>query len=85
MVRPIGEVGGVADRRAIGSGGLLTRGKTSYAFDIDLQAYAGEKAVNRANNRKLWTGVAFAAVTVVVLGSSYAQQGPRGRSSYAPV
>jgi cytochrome c peroxidase len=41
--------------------------------------------VNRANNRKLLTGVAFAAVTVVVLGSSYAQQGPRGRSSYAPV
>jgi hypothetical protein len=41
--------------------------------------------VHRVNNRKLWTGVAFAAVTVVVLGSSYAQQGPRGRSSYAPV
>jgi cytochrome c peroxidase len=41
--------------------------------------------VNLANNRKLWTGVAFAAVTVVVLGSAYAQQGPRGRSSYAPV
>jgi hypothetical protein len=28
--------------------------------------------------------VAFAAVTVA-LGSAYAQQGPRGRSSYAPV
>jgi hypothetical protein len=41
--------------------------------------------VNLANNPKLWTGVAFTAVTVVVLGSSYAQQGPRGRSSYAPV
>jgi hypothetical protein len=41
--------------------------------------------VNLANNRKLWTGMAFAAVTVVVLGSAYAQQGPRGRSSYAPV
>jgi len=36
------------------------------------------------NNRKLWTGVAFAAVTVA-LGSAYAQQGPRGKSSYAPV
>jgi hypothetical protein len=45
----------------------------------------GEKAVNLANNRKLWTGVVFAAVTVAVFGSSYAQQGPRGRSSYAPV
>jgi hypothetical protein len=29
--------------------------------------------------------VVVAAVTVVVLGGSYAQQGPRGRSSYAPV
>jgi hypothetical protein len=46
---------------------------------------AREKAVNLANNRKLWTGVAFAAVTLVVLGNSYAQQGPRGSSSYAPV
>jgi hypothetical protein len=45
----------------------------------------GEKAVNLANNRHLWTVVAVAAVTVVVLGGSYAQQGPRGRSSYAPV
>jgi cytochrome c peroxidase len=41
--------------------------------------------MNLPNNQKLWTGVAFAAMTVVVLGSSYAQQGPRGRSSYAPV
>jgi cytochrome c peroxidase len=41
--------------------------------------------MNLANNRKLLTGVALAAVTVVVLGSAYAQQGPRGRSSYAPV
>jgi cytochrome c peroxidase len=41
--------------------------------------------VNLANDRYLWTGVAVAVVTVVVLGSSYAQQGPRGRSSYAPV
>jgi hypothetical protein len=46
---------------------------------------AKEKAVNLTNNRKLWTGVVFAAVTVLILGSSYAQQGPRGRSSYAPV
>jgi cytochrome c peroxidase len=76
MVRPIGEVGGVAEGRAIGSGGLLTRG---------LQPYAREKAVNLANNRKLWTGVAFAALTVLLLGNSYAQQGLRGRSSYAPV
>ena len=41
--------------------------------------------MNLANNRKLLTGVALAAVPVVVLGSAYAQQGPRGRSSYAPV
>ena len=41
--------------------------------------------MNLTNNRKLWTGVVFAAVTVLILGSSYAQQGPRGRSSYAPV
>src|SRR4029077_19827107 len=41
--------------------------------------------MNLPNNQKLWAGVAFAALTVVVLGSSYAQQGPRGRSSYAPV
>src|SRR6266576_5143699 len=40
--------------------------------------------MNLPNNRKLWTGVAFAAVTVA-LGGAYAQQGPRGRSSYAPV
>src|ERR1700738_1620449 len=40
--------------------------------------------MNLPNNRKLWTGVAFAAVTVA-LGSAYAQQGPRGKSSYAPV
>jgi hypothetical protein len=40
--------------------------------------------VNLPNNRKLWTGVAFAVVTVI-FGSAYAQQGPRGRSSYAPV
>ena len=41
--------------------------------------------MNLANNRKLLTGVALAAVTVVVLGSAYAQQGPRGKSSYMPV
>jgi cytochrome c peroxidase len=41
--------------------------------------------VNLANDRYLWTGVAVAVMSVVVLGSSYAQQGPRGRSSYAPV
>jgi cytochrome c peroxidase len=40
--------------------------------------------VNLPNNRKLWPGVAFAVVTVI-FGSAYAQQGPRGRSSYAPV
>src|ERR1700724_3830357 len=40
--------------------------------------------MNLPNNRKLWAGVAFAAVTVA-LGSAYAQQGPRGKSSYAPV
>src|SRR5258708_30995884 len=36
------------------------------------------------NKRRLWTGVAFAAVTIA-LGSAFAQQGPRGISSYAPV
>jgi cytochrome c peroxidase len=37
------------------------------------------------NNRKLWTGVAFATAVIIALGSAYAQQGPRGKSSYAPV
>ncbi len=39
------------------------------------------------NNRKLWSGVAIAAVTVA-LGSAYAQQEPpppRGKTSYMPV
>src|ERR1700751_1486972 len=36
------------------------------------------------NKRRLWTGVAFAAVTIA-LGGAYAQQPPRGNSSYAPV
>jgi cytochrome c peroxidase len=36
------------------------------------------------NKRRLWTGLAFAAVTIA-LGSAFAQQGPRGISSYAPV
>src|ERR1700720_4682684 len=36
------------------------------------------------NKRRLWTGVAFAAVTIA-LGGAYAQQPPRGKSSYAPV
>jgi cytochrome c peroxidase len=36
------------------------------------------------NNRKLCTGVAVAVVTAA-LGSAFAQQGPRGISSYAPV
>jgi Histidine kinase-, DNA gyrase B-, and HSP90-like ATPase len=40
--------------------------------------------MNLPNNRKLWTGVAFAAVTLA-LGAAYAQQPPRGKSSYAPV
>jgi cytochrome c peroxidase len=35
-------------------------------------------------NRDLWLGVAFAAV-IVALGGAYAQQGPRGKSSYLPV
>ena len=42
-----------------------------------------ENAMNLPNNRKLWTGVAFAAVTLA-LGAAYAQQPPRGKSSYAP-
>jgi hypothetical protein len=40
--------------------------------------------MNLPNNRKLWIGATFAAVTVL-LGGAYAQQGLRGKSSYAPV
>ena len=40
--------------------------------------------MNLPNNRNLWTGVAFAGVTLA-LGAAYAQQPPRGKSSYAPV
>src|SRR5258707_1787198 len=40
--------------------------------------------MNLRNTRKFGTGVAFAAVTVP-LGGAYAQQPPRGKSSYAPV
>ena len=52
--------------------------------------------MDQTNKRKLWTGVALAAVAVV-LGSAYAQQAPqtpqaqqapqppRGKSSYMPV
>ena len=40
--------------------------------------------MNRLKNRKLWTGVALAAVTVA-LGVAYAQQPPRGKSSYMQV
>ena len=40
--------------------------------------------MNLSDNRKLWTTTAFAAV-MVLLGGAYAQQGPRGKSSYAPV
>ena len=57
---------------------------SSFQSLITLQAVAKENAMNLPNNRKLWTGVALAAMTVA-LGSAYAQQGPRGRSSYAPV
>src|SRR5260221_10497200 len=45
---------------------------------------AKETAMILPKNRKLWTGVALAAVTVA-LGGAYAQQGPRGKSSYLPV
>ena len=40
--------------------------------------------MNPPKNRKLWTGVALAAVAVA-LGGAYAQQAPRGKSSYMPV
>ena len=43
-----------------------------------------ENVMTLRNKRKLCTGVAFAAVTIA-LGSAFAQQGPRGISSYAPV
>ena len=35
-------------------------------------------------DRKLLAGVATAAV-IVALGSAYAQQGPRGKTSYMPI
>ena len=35
-------------------------------------------------SRKLLAGAA-AAVVIIALGSAYAQQGPRGKSSYMPV
>src|SRR5882672_5569441 len=35
-------------------------------------------------NRRLFAGAA-AAVVVIALGSAFAQQGPRGKSSYMPV
>ena len=37
-----------------------------------------------AKTRKLLAGVAAAAV-IIALGSAYAQQGPRGKTSYMPV
>jgi cytochrome c peroxidase len=40
--------------------------------------------VDLPKNRKLWAGAAFAAVTVA-LSWVYAQQAPRGKSSYMPV
>ena len=40
--------------------------------------------MNLQKKRKLCTGVAFAAVAIAS-GSAFAQQGPRGISSYAPV
>ena len=43
-----------------------------------------ENVMSLPNNRKLCTGVAVAVVTAA-LGSAFAQQGPRGISSYAPV
>jgi hypothetical protein len=89
MVRPIGEVGRVAGERAIGPRSLPTLGAAAKLIEcrlrVSLVIPPRESAVNLVNNRYLWTGVTVAAVTIVVLGSSYAQQGPRGRSSYAPV
>src|SRR6202011_3431563 len=43
-----------------------------------------ERAMILAKTRKLLAGVAAAAV-VVAFGFAYAQQGPRGKSSYMPV
>src|ERR1700736_5498839 len=40
--------------------------------------------MNLPNNRKLWTGVAFAAVTVA-LGSACSRQGRRGKATCAPM
>jgi cytochrome c peroxidase len=45
---------------------------------------AKETVMNLPKNRKLWIGVASAAVTVA-LASAYAQQAPRGKSSYMQV
>src|SRR6202035_1093607 len=43
-----------------------------------------ERAMSLVKTRKLLTGVA-AATVILALGFAYAQQGPRGKSSYMPV
>jgi cytochrome c peroxidase len=43
-----------------------------------------EQHMNLTKNRKALAGVVIAAATIA-LGSAYAQQGPRGKSSYMPV
>jgi cytochrome c peroxidase len=45
---------------------------------------AKETVMKLPKNRKLWIGVTLAAVSVA-LASAYAQQAPRGKSSYMPV
>src|ERR1700676_2180606 len=43
-----------------------------------------ETAMIRANSRKLLIGVASAAV-ILAFGVAYAQQAPRGKTSYMPI
>src|SRR6195256_4951623 len=80
----------MAQEQQFSASGTLLREYNSWCLQgrhlADVGAPSGSKgnAMNLPNNRKLWTGVAFAAVTVA-LGSAYAQQGPRAKSSYAPV
>src|SRR6266404_5538901 len=44
-----------------------------------------ERAMILAKTRKLLAGVAAAAVIIIAFGFAYAQQGPRGKSSYMQV
>jgi cytochrome c peroxidase len=63
-----------AQRRGVGPA------KLTLAITLTLK----ENSMVLMKNRRLFSGVAAAAV-IIALGSAYAQQGPRGKSSYMPV